>query len=239
MPIEIIFIGESNSSQRADNSAASPSELGVRDVLFLNNVTLAVEPLNIGVNNALLEIPARDLSATRHGFELAIANDVDLYHNFNPILLQAGVGGTTVAEWGTAITTGYFSPTGYFTNFVNRHNSLISQINPNHRRVVFMSIGLNDVAAGTTMPTFKTRMATYISDLRNVLGQDTPIIMTKFMSSYSALNTALDEIATANTNVYTVLGSDAAVRPGDTDHFNYAGLKLVTGRMLDKVYQLY
>ena len=57
--------------------------------------------------------------------------------------------------------------------------------------------------------------------------------MTRFMPRYAAYNTAIEELCKKVPGTSSVDTLDAPLR--DPNHWNYAGMKLVGGRMLDRV----
>jgi hypothetical protein len=67
--------------------------------------------------------------------------------------------------------------------------------------------------------------------MRKELGADTPVIMTRFMSYFPEINKAIEELCADIPDTYSVYTEDAALR--DEHHWDYAGMKLVAGRMLD------
>ena len=55
--------------------------------------------------------------------------------------------------------------------------------------------------------------------------------MTRFMRQYQVYNHTIEELCQQVPNTYSVNALDAPQR--DANHWNYKGMKLVTGRMLD------
>jgi len=222
----IVINGESNSGGYALNSEAPPAELGVRkSVKILNNTTLATfDDLGIGVNNLVGH--ERLPNGVTHGFELELANRADV----NPLyakpvyLVKTGQGGSVISQW---------DPKGnYYTTFLNRINAAKKLLNgEKYRTVILFSLGINDMGAGTDVHVWKAAVKAHFQNMRNELGPDTPIIMTRFMPQYARYDGAIEELCKELPNTYSVNTSDAPLR--DPYHWNYVGMKQVAGRMLD------
>jgi hypothetical protein len=93
----IIFTGESNSGGLAPNSALSSSESPPRrSVQILNNATLTIQTMQIGVNNLIAHTGLID-NAT-HGWENELANAAEAGRfNQQPIfLVKTGQGGSVI-----------------------------------------------------------------------------------------------------------------------------------------------
>lgn len=75
--------------------------------------------------------------------------------------------------------------------------------------------------------------------MRAITGANTPVIMTKFFAPYTNYDSVIDSIANNSglTNVYSVSGSSAPLM--DNAHWNDAGLKIVSDRMLDVLKTIY
>lgn len=232
-----VFNGESNSGGIALNSQALSAEIGLRpSVKILNNVTLSsFDTLNIGVNNLIGHDGLEAYSGLCHGFELELANRAessDPYYMNPCYLIKTGQGGSQIAQWNNDTNL-------FYTRFLARvTQGKIRMPNPNYRTVVLYSIGINDAIYGTTTAAFKTGVSAHFVRMRSILGADTPIIMTQFQSmlSYGTFDTAIAELADEIDNVYCVSSSGAGMR--DANHWSYAGMKTVTGLMLDIVENL-
>lgn len=57
--------------------------------------------------------------------------------------------------------------------------------------------------------------------------------LTTLWNAYGNFNTAIQELANTLTNIYPVDVTGAGLR--DPNHWNYSGMKLVSGRLLDQV----
>lgn len=80
-------------------------------------------------------------------------------------------------------------------------------------------------------------MTDHIANMRAQVGANTPVVMTQFQGmgsgAYSSYNTAIATLASTIDQVYAVPATGAGLR--DTNHWNYSGMKLVAGRMLDVI----
>jgi hypothetical protein len=225
---KILFVisGESNSGGYALNTEAPGHELGIRSsVKILNNTHLSsFDDLDIGKNNLVghTGLP----NGVTHGFELELANRAVASPVYNEpcFLVKTGQGGSRIAEWNTQ---GMF-----FKTFVKRScaaKKLLEGLS--YRTAVLFSLGINDALAGTDGGVWKSAVISHLADIREVLGRDTPVIMTKFMPYYPEYNRMIGEIAEEVGNTYSVYTEDASLR--DEHHWDHAGMKLVAGRMLD------
>ena len=97
--------------------------------------------------------------------------------------------------------------------------------------MIFFSLGINDAVAGTKLDVWKPAVKEHFANMRKELGADTPIIMTRFMPQFAGYNTVIEQICAEVPNTYSVGTLDAPLR--DPYHWNYAGMKLVTDRMID------
>lgn len=226
-PFLFIFNGESNSVGYALNSMAPLGELGVRDgVTILNNNSLVFEVLNIGLNNS-------GISAERHGFELEIANKVDVKPLLKNVhIIKTGQGGSTVAQWNIGGS--------YMNTFTIRVNTAKTLIDFSEYNVVILySLGLNDSVSGTDVEVWKTSITEIFGNLRDIIDYgDIPIIMTEFQGlgaggiQFDDYTVAIQEIAATLDNVYSVDTTSATLM--DTSHWDYSGYKFVTNLLIDK-----
>ena len=133
-------------------------------------------------------------------------------------------GGSTITQW---------APEGaYYQTMLKRLKAAKELLKDEELRpVVLFSLGINDAIAGTKLEAWKPAVIAHFENLRKELGAETPIVMTRFMPNYAAYNAAIEEICQTVPNTYSVNTLDAPLR--DANHWNYAGMKLVTGRMLD------
>ena len=226
-----VINGESNSGGYALNAQASPGELERRtSVRILNNTTLAsFDDLQIGVNNLVGH--DRLANGITHGFELELANRADADERYRApcYLVKTGQGGSRIAEWNIKGT--------YYTAFLKRAEAASKLLaGQPHRTIVLFSLGINDAIAGTDVDVWQAAVKEHFGNVRRELGADTPIIMTRFMRRYALFNTAIEEICREVPNTYSVGTLDAPLR--DDNHWDYVGMKRVTGCMLDVVESL-
>jgi hypothetical protein len=230
LPLLVVINGESNSGGYAPNSEAPLAERGLRpSVKILNNATLAsFDDLNIGGNNLVGH--ARLANGATHGFELELANraETNAFYHQPCYLVKTGQGGSVIANWTTN------NPCNYFKMFKERVESARKLLgNQPHRTVILFSLGINDAIHGTNLKVWKAGVKEHFENLRKELGANTPIVMTRFMPRYAAVNAVIEEICREVPNTYSVNTLDAPLR--DDNHWNYRGMKLVAGRMLDVV----
>lgn len=231
-----IITGESNSGGQALNSQAGSSELATTAaVQILNNTTNLLQSLTIGTNNVLGH--SGITVGTTHGFELELANLVKA----NPTLFgtevyltKTGQGGATLLQFEVGNAAGYF----------NTHSTRISTMKTrlaaigvtNYKPIIILTIGLNDIGAGTTAANFKIKLANHISNLRYNLNMgNVPVIMPDFtsMPNWTTYNTAMTELTQTIPNIYVVSSSGATLK--DVSHWDCAGYKLVMQRMMNVI----
>ncbi|MBK7934610.1 MAG: VCBS repeat-containing protein [Acidobacteria bacterium] len=225
----VIITGESNSGGYAVNADASPTELSARPgVQILNNTSLLFEDLDIGTNNLIGHAGLSD-NAT-HGFELGLANSVAAseWPNSPVYLVKTGQGGSTISQW----TVG--SP--YWTTFNQRVTAAVNNLTASGKTpVVYIlySHGINDAIAGTPVATWKNDTIAHLAKVRRAVGPSS-ILMTRLMSpTYDTYNTAIDEIDAADDLSVAISVSGATLR--DANHWDYAGMKLISSRMVEEM----
>jgi len=223
----VIITGESNSGGYALNSEATREEVSARPaVQILDNDALVFRPLDIGTNNLLGH---KGLKPTEtHGFELELANWAErLPKSRLPVyLVKTGQGGSRIVEW--AADGRYFQT---FRDRVAAAKRLLSD--EDVRPVILFSLGINDAIAGTPLEEWSPAVEEHLGRMRREVGGEPPIVMTRFMARYAAYNAAIEEICRRVPCTTSVETLDAPLR--DANHWNYAGMKLVAGRMLDAV----
>jgi len=235
-----IFNGESNSGGAAYDSLSNSADLLPQpQVQILNNSTFSFETLDIGTNNT---IDHYNMPAGRHGWELNLSKMVAAetnYYGDTVYLVKTGQGLSRIDEW--AVTTSD-TTNGYIGKFKKRLDTAQYKLkNRSLKKVIFLSIGLNDIIYGgpTATSLFKSRVIQHIATMRAITGANTPVIMTKFFAPYTNYDSVIDSIANNSglTNVYSVSGSSAPLM--DNAHWNDAGLKIVSDRMLAIVKSIY
>lgn len=235
----IIFTGESNSGGYALNSQATAPEVAPRSaVQILNNTTLLFEALDIGTNNLLGHEGLS--SGPTHGLELMLANRVEA-GTFVPApcyLVKTGQGASTIANWAVG---GFYGSTNCWQTFQDRVDEAINLITTATGTpptpYIFYSQGINDAIAGTDVNTWKTATLAHFDKIRAKYGANVPIVMTKLTAPYPVYNAAIEDLAGQRSDLFFVETLDATTR--DTNHWDYAGMKLISGRMQDVLLQNY
>lgn len=229
----IVITGESNAGGRGSNSDATSAEKAKRTSYILNNVTLKLEQLQVGVNNTLLHTNFLD-ALGYHGWEIQLANQVDsgTFISAPMYFLKAGMGGSTISQW----TVGNVS--GYWDSLQKRMDTaitLLTTLNQGRRPdiYIFYTQGINDILNGVDTATWRVATEAHFSKIRAKYGH-VPIFMTylpTFQPGYPQdYNPVIDRIAAEMTEVYPIKTDDAS--KVDSAHWDYAGLKLVARRMI-------
>lgn len=227
-PTLIVFSGESNSGGQAFNKDAADTELALRSrVQILNNLTFVFEGLDIGTNNNLDHCCYID-THTQHGWELELANR--LYGGTllkdTIYLVKTGQGGSTISQWDEG--------GAYYTRFKQRMDSAIQkltrQYGKNPEIVFFYTQGINDALAATHIEKWKSATLGHFEKIRTRYGS-IPIYIPYFMKGFTEYNTAFDQIASGVSWVKMVSSANAELE--DAYHWNYAGMKIVAGNLID------
>ena len=235
----LILSGESNSGGLAVNANATVAELASRSAIqILNNTSLALENLAVGVNN-LIGHTGIAANAT-HGFELGLANTVDAsrWTQAQIYLIKTGQGGSTIAQWATG------NASGYWATALARFNAVKSAMQAAGKTplpIILWSQGINDMTANTAIATWKALTIAHFAKLRTEWGAATPILMTSFtnppLASGAALqasyNTAMAEIAATDPNTFVIDTADTTAV--DSSHWDYRGLLTIAERVVDQV----
>lgn len=230
--LAFVITGESNSGGIGLNSDATAGEVASRSAVQIMNLTSGLfgfENLDIGTNNLRDHDGLSGYYDTSHGFELQLANSTEAHtfpDNEQVYLVKTGHGGSQVSQWGVGQT--------YWTKFLQRTAAAKTQLDPDRKWVVWMSLGINDAISGTALTTWKSAMVAHINKIKNDL-PGAIVIMTQFQSmtsqsGYATYNAIMSDIAYEEANVYVVDSTGAALR--DTNHWSYAGLKTVTSSMV-------
>lgn len=225
----VIAAGESNAGGFAPNASLTTTEAGPRTEVQMWNVsTSAWENLDIGSNNNL---DHAGLNSTTHGIENELANAMAAGRFEQSVLyyLQTGQGGSTIAQWDAGNASGYWS------KFVSRYNASKALV-PTARPVVFYSQGINDAIAGTAVATWKAATVAHLAKIRDLVGANTLVVLTKFKSTYGAYNTAIDEIVAADSNSRAIQTRDTGIEwQGDGNHWTYRGYKSLCQLFIDQM----
>lgn len=231
-PLVFIFTGESNSGGLGSNAAAEPAERAPRPCVRIMNLTdgrFGFEDLKLGVNNLRDHFRLDGDYATSHGFENQLANAVEAgaFPGHERVhLVKTGQGGSIIAEWDPKHAS------GYWRKFIERIAAAKRQLPANTQWVVWFSLGINDAIAHTPIVRWKQDTLAHLRRIKEEL-PGAVIVMTQFqsMKKYGAFDAAIAEIAANEPGVLTVDSSGAVL--GDENHWNYAGLKTVTQRLVE------
>lgn len=226
-----LFMGESNSGGYALNSSATVNELAPRkEIVIWNNVTRAFQNLDIGTNNLLAHTGLEAAYGLTHGFELELANQIrDSFGLTYAYLLKAGQGGSVISQWDDG------DP--YQVTLENRIDSVTTALAARGQKpkwIIWVSLGINDAIASTSASTWETAVLSWFTRVRTLCGGGTsiPIVMTRIMrtnASYQAIDDKIAEIAAEQDFVSAASITDATLR--DANHWDYAGMKLISNRM--------
>jgi len=230
----IVIQGESNAAGMALNTQATSAELSARaNVYILNNNNLQFQNLQIGVNNNILQNLG---DQTTHGLELGLANAIDAGKLSKPTyLVKAAGSGSTIYEW---LSNGTSNGNYGWNSMVNRMDAAINYLKNQgipYKITVWQSIGINDYNAGTSATTYRARIEQFRNEFRARYGQSIAFLMTHFVTNHP-YNTVIDQIA-ANDPQKTSAAIDVtgATFRDQNIHWDYAGLKIIAGRMVDKM----
>ena len=232
-PLVFVFTGESNSGGIGRNAEATPAEQAARpsvQIMNLTNGLFTFEPLLLGKNNLRDHAGLEGYYAGCHGLELGLANAVEagsFAGRKQVYLIKTGQGGSKIEQWAPD------HQSGYWKKFDQRLAAARRQVPTNAQWVVWFSLGINDAIANTPMTSWKQDTLAHLKRFKKEL-PGAPIVMTQFqsMKRYAATDKALAEIAAEEPGVFVVDSTGAGMEP-DQNHWNYAGLKLVTQRMIE------
>ena len=224
-PLMIVACGESNSGGFADNANLTTLEAGARTEVNMFNVnTSTFEPLDIGTNNNL---DHSGLNSTTHGWENELANQVAAGElgGHAAYYVQTGQGASKISDWAVG---------GSFWNkFLARTNAAKALIT-NETFVVWMSLGINDAIAGSPLSN-----AAYKAGTEEIIGRiktqlpGCKIFICKLPpvnATYDGYSTQIDAIDAADADVTAIGVSGLTMR--DTNHWDYAGMKTLTDRLI-------
>jgi len=230
-PLVFVITGESNSGGIGKNADASPKERGPRSCVQIMNLTdgrFGFEDMQLGGNNLRDHFRLDDYYANCHGFENELANAVEdnaFAGHKQAYLIKTGQGGSRVSQW----TEQHAS--GFWKKFIQRIEAAKRQLPGKPQWVVWFSLGINDAIDGTPVAKWKQDIHTHLMRIKAQL-PGAIIVMTQFQSmGYPQINAAIAEIASNDADVFAVDSTGAAL--SDANHWNYAGLKTVTRRMVE------
>lgn len=223
----VLHIGESNSGSPNNNSTASSEDLDPKPwIQILNNDTLAIEGMQIGVNNWIGHLgqtgePTPD--NTYHGWELGLANSVEDgdWVSETVYLLRCGMGGSRIGQWGDEGL--------YWTTFLARLAAFKAALALEDKIPLFYvweSLGINDrysVDPPTEVSVIEAGITDWFARIRAAIDQQCPIICTKFMAAWPELSAMVHRLAELP-GVYFVPGEGAGytLNP-DGNHWDHDG----------------
>ena len=231
-PIELYFIGESNSGGNAANGDATAGEIDVdSNIQILNNTSLVFADLKIDGNTAsgknnLIDHAALSNEDSTHGWELQLGNSTA---GLNPpvYLIKCGQGGSRLSQWSVDGT--------YDTKFkarVSAAKSALLASTINTKKYVWMSIGLNDKSDGLNADTWYTQLIEWVPRVQAETNA-TKILMTQFdFFNMGAYNTKMADAAAAIPYLEVIDTTGATV---SGNHWTYAGLKVVTNEFISNL----
>ena len=139
-------------------------------------------------------------------------------------LVKTGQGASTIAQW-------YVGGT-YWTKFLQRTSAAKTQLQQ-PQWIVWYSLGLNDIAAGTPVATWKTAVLEHLGRIQTAL-PGCVIVMTEFQSipiDNPSYDTAIQEIAASSPTIVSINTAGAGTVNGN--HWSYSGFKnTVVPRMI-------
>lgn len=228
--IFIVSLGESNSGGAAANAGATAGELAAHSGVKMLIVTkTSGDPssqyfasLDIGTNNNLSHNGGLD--STTHGWELQLANDQESGEWGTDTLYycQTGQGGSKTVDWANG--------SSYWTEAVRRINLAKTYATDNGLTPVWLfwiTLGVNDSIAGTSVATFKTEYLSLINRIKAECS-GASIVMTSLPGSRSTYDAKIRELADSETDVTF---ADVTGCTNDNVHFDYAGYKTLSTRM--------
>ena len=183
--------------------------------------------MQLGVNNLREHAGLDSYYATCHGLENGLANVVEATpaSKRKPVyLIKTGQGGSVIAQWQPTASTGYWE------TLRKRIEAGRRQLPANPQWVVWLSLGINDGIAGTSVVTWKQDTLVLVQRLKMEL-PGSVIIMTQFqaMKAYPQIDSAIREISAQEPNVYAVDSTGTSLR--DANHWDYAGLNSMAQKM--------
>lgn len=194
------------------------------NIQILNNTTLTLQTLQIGVNNNLghQDLPPN----TTFGWELGLAN-VLTENGETVYLLKTGQGGSTIAQWEEG------NPSGYWATFVTRWNALVDQmaaIGLSPAPEVWYSQGQNDEIAGTNVITWGNATILHLQKIRDLVGLTTQVYMTGLPDAV-AFEAETQSICFADPFSEYIDTADLTTFPADIYHWDKKSMEWLSMRL--------
>lgn len=230
-PYIIIFNGESNSQGKVPNTSLTTNEKSVRSkVQILNNNTLLLESLHIGVNNII----GWDAGTccTTSGWETGVENNVDSATLPLPFyLVKTGEGSATIAQLDSNNSSGYYDTLNKrLAPIITQVTALNSGVAP--QLFMWYTQGINDDGTGVDTTTWKARTLAYFARVRARYGF-MPIIMTYIPPAHTNYNLAISHLPSLVSDLYLIPVSDLSTIDGA--HWDYASMKIIAQRMISQL----
>ena len=249
--ILIVVFGESNSGGYALNSDVNvqPGDLDQRTNAYIfdnvNNDSFDLLKCGGAGQNNLFEHAGLSSTGT-HGLELEIGLQADngslIGKDGNVYILKAGQGGTRITHW---VDGTIYSGVNSWQELQDRMTDAFSELNTlgvqNLKIYVMFSLGINDAISQTDPATWRSKTQTLISNFRNLYNFQNQSTVIKFFATqimpnnqdYIDINNEILTIASSDSDFVAIQTSDATLR--DSNHWDYAGLRLISSRMLSAI----
>ncbi|MBC7515548.1 MAG: hypothetical protein H7237_03795 [Alkalinema sp. FL-bin-369] len=228
-----VLAGESNSGGMALNSTLTSDQLLAQNHLKIwNNTTSTFQPLQIGTNNLISHTGLTD--NIQHGIERGIAREVlEVLQYPEAYMVKAGQGSSKIADWSVGNATNYLS---ILTTRYNAARTVLVNAGFTVRPVLVWFQGINDAIGGTATATWRTATQAHFTQIRSLMGASTPIFMPLIMptnASYIAINTEINTIDSADTNMWALPTSNITENPANTGHYTANGYLRIARAFVD------
>ncbi len=243
----IVIQGESNAAGNGPNTSLMPSERGKHpSVQILNHRTSKFEPLQIGVNNE----QDTYFDTSRHGFEVGLMDEVEAGILPNPVYLcKIGISGSYVEEWLPNNSTPYQLWNGWI-GYLDAAIAQMNTLGKPYRIIVWQSLGLNDkYGQGTPDTTFVRKMGLIRANFRSRYNRPDMVFLSTNFNNPPGPNlpagqgltfdwvTLFAQMAKSDPMMHSIPVIGATYIDGNS-HWDYAGLKLIAGNMIDTMLAL-
>lgn len=230
-----VIAGESNAGGYATNAGLTAFDIAPKPNLKIwNNTSSVFQPLQIGTNNLLGHTGTPD-NAT-HGLERSLTVEIENILGLpEAYLVKAGQGGSAIAQWSVGNASGYLTT---LTNRFNAARTALTTAGYTVRPILIWMNGINDAVNGTVPATFRTATQAHFTQIRALMGANTPIIFPKIMptnAAYIAINTEIATIDTANAFVFSPNTNLVPNNPLDPNHYTSFGYASITAMCIDMI----
>ncbi len=235
----IVFAGESGSNGAAKLTQATTAQLAKRSSIkiYQNTVIPGFQDLQIGLNNLIGNYPSGGQNC---GWEVALADrtEAGTFVGSENCLVKTGRGGSVIANWDVgAVTNGI----NYWQVMQDKTDGAIASMRSagyTPRLYFLYSQGINDIAASTSVATWKQKTKDHITKVRAKWASygPCPFVMMQFWNSpvdYSGYNAAMSQIASEMSDVYVVSAQGLSLR--NNEHLDMPGNATWCGNALDVI----